>query len=1588
MKTTGKRLWSTLLALCLLLTLLPGPTLAAGDAGEGGPSSIGAPAEPEEPGLPEGPEGDMEADALAVSLFSAPSVAADGTFVYANGIPIVIKADGGGTYIYDSTGQDKLLDRDVSGHTIIGGSKQAPGTEVGDTSIVMESGQVAWIYGGDLYSCREGDTSVVVTGGKVYAICGGSFGSDGDTAFGQLDGDTSVELSGGQVNFVFGGGYTAGTSVSGTASIHLKAGAQVTPDTGLGVGSAVYGGAQAGTVGNTRITVDGGVAVVSALFGGGAEPTSQVTGQAAIEFGGNTSQDGWIHGGPRSGSVGDVEIILNDGASLGNTVWAGGQLEDSTVRSTRLILAGAQAGYVYGGSEFGQVTGDVVVDVARGGVDRVWAGGYAPSSGVGGDTTVNAGAPVRYVIAGAGYEGPVDGSAQILLDAAGWDQAELPLLSGSSNNAALDLVAGGTALTISGTPAAGALTAKDDIRGFDTITLSDTVLRVDGDVMYQNTAVMPQDLVLTGNTVLGLVTGGLAVAGGFSGGGTVELWEGFRLSVAGEMTGTTALKLKPAPGSSSLGSPVAVASGPKVGPEWFELTEPVDYTLRQKGDQVLAYSGTAVELTITGPDQPLYGDPLPITVQAGRELTALTLTVRKESGQQVWQETMATSGGKAAFGDLGRLEAGRYVLTAEVRDQGLYGSAVRPLEIGKRPLTLSDPPAFSRTYEKGTVDVWVPATHFQGCTLTGYLPGDSGGIPRLTEGDTLLYRMTTPGAGTGKEAAPAFLQIPLTDYPDPADEAQEKAAQVYRNYTIQPPALAIHITPLPIASIVFASELYNYPVGTPLSQRPLVGGSIEWGVFSWKDPDYDPPVGTADVEAVFTPFDLIDHDFSGVEGWDPATQTVVRTLSVHTIKREKPADGVLSKTCAVGDTDRAVTLSLTGQPVGYPADAGGVRYSYTGSGDLGGLRDVKVEGDGLGFTIPGGTPAGATVPIPITVSSDLYADSTLTVKVVLTEKTVVEIGGISLTGLTEARKTYDGLPVGYTGDPDAGAYTGDLVYTWTTADGVLLGEAPKDSGTYILAVQVPDSDPTYTGRLELAFEILLARLEVKAEDRKVAVGAPAPSYTAVIQGLAPGEQAQVEFDCAYTQGSGAGTYPITPKGIRFQQGDPGNYRVAYLPGALTAAEQYRVTVENGQGGGDYFAGDTVTVTADPAPSGRKFTGWSADPGVDLDDSGSASASFPMPACPVTLTALYASTSSGGGGSTSTTTKTVKNPDGSTTTIKTNKATGTVTETTKYPDGTVETVETKKDGTVTETVKGKDGSTSQTVTRADGSVGYEAVSPDGVKVEAETDPHGKTTASAVIPEKALKAGGPVTLPLPAVKAERDAGGAATIAITVPQGETARVEVPVADMGPGVVALLVRADGGESVVMTAIPTEGGLLVEVKGEAVFKIVDGAKSFLDVPEDHWGAASIQFAAARGLFSGTGPDTYDPDSTMTRAMLWTVLARMDGQTGHGGETWYEKGMEWAVARGVSDGADPAGALTREQFVTMLWRYAGSPAAGGSLEGFPDRGAAGAFAVDALGWAVGAGVIQGVDGGRLDPGGSATRAEAAAILTRFLCLTA
>jgi hypothetical protein len=160
---------------------------------------------------------------------------------------------------------------------------------------------------------------------------------------------------------------------------------------------------------------------------------------------------------------------------------------------------------------------------------------------------------------------------------------------------------------------------------------------------------------------------------------------------------------------------------------------------------------------------------------------------------------------------------------------------------------------------------------------------------------------------------------------------------------------------------------------------------------------------------------------------------------------------------------------------------------------------------------------------------------------------------------------------------------------------------------------------------------------------------------------------------------------------------------------------------------------------------------------------------------------------------------------------------------------------------------------------------------------------------------------------------------------------------------------------------------------------------NFTDLVSGAWYQEYVDYVVANGLMSGVDTNSFSPNTSMTRAMVMTVLARMDGTDTAvtDGSAWYTKAMNWSISKNVSDGSNPNGNITREQLVTMLWRYAGEPTATADLSGFGDSAKISDYAKTAMQWAAANGFIGGDTDKKLNPTANSTRAEVSKILALY-----
>lgn len=214
--------------------------------------------------------------------------------------------------------------------------------------------------------------------------------------------------------------------------------------------------------------------------------------------------------------------------------------------------------------------------------------------------------------------------------------------------------------------------------------------------------------------------------------------------------------------------------------------------------------------------------------------------------------------------------------------------------------------------------------------------------------------------------------------------------------------------------------------------------------------------------------------------------------------------------------------------------------------------------------------------------------------------------------------------------------------------------------------------------------------------------------------------------------------------------------------------------------------------------------------------------------------------------------------------------------------------------------------------------------------------------------------------------------------IKEGETYTVLVDGTSVGTAE-AKLGTADSSSSM-STFKPGQGGQPNQNGSQAT------VGSFKDVPRNSWFASAVQYVTSNSLMNGTSTTAFSPNATMSRGMLMTVLARYAGESTEGGTVWYEKGMNWAKSKGVSDGSAPNRNITREQLAAMLYRYAGEPDGAADLSAYTDAGSVSAYAEKAVQWCVKNGILTGKTSSTLAPKATATRAECAAMLQRFAAL--
>ena len=243
----------------------------------------------------------------------------------------------------------------------------------------------------------------------------------------------------------------------------------------------------------------------------------------------------------------------------------------------------------------------------------------------------------------------------------------------------------------------------------------------------------------------------------------------------------------------------------------------------------------------------------------------------------------------------------------------------------------------------------------------------------------------------------------------------------------------------------------------------------------------------------------------------------------------------------------------------------------------------------------------------------------------------------------------------------------------------------------------------------------------------------------------------------------------------------------------------------------------------------------------------------------------------------------------------------------------------------------------------------------------------------------------------------------------KGETVTITVS-PDAGYELDALTVTDKDGKAIRLTDkgngkytfTMTDGKVTVKATFAKTESKPEPVSSFTDVNADDWFAEAVQYVLDQGMMNGTSATSFSPDATTTRGMIVTILHRLEGEPTAAASdfsdvaagTWYADAVAWAAENGVVNGVSktsfaPNAPITREQLAAILFRYAqfkGYDVSVGedtNILSYTDAGQISEYAIPAMQWACGAGVITGMGDGTLNPQGTATRAQVATMLMRF-----
>ena len=651
--------------------------------------------------------------------------------------------------------------------------------------------------------------------------------------------------------------------------------------------------------------------------------------------------------------------------------------------------------------------------------------------------------------------------------------------------------------------------------------------------------------------------------------------------------------------------------------------------------------------------------------------------------------------------------------------------------------------------------------------------------------------------------------------------------------------------------------------------------------------------------------------------------------------------------------------------------------TYTVASKSSEIASASMDGSQLTFNLASGLTDAGTAAITVDVTGFTnYSKVTVTVDIELTDKTTVTV---DMSDIVLVNRDFNGEALTYTGEAKADGYNGAFTYTWQDAEGNALTEAPTDAGTYRLVASVSDT-VFYAGSNYVTVTIAPKEVTVTALDKSAYVGSTAPDLSApvagkdyTISGLVDDTVVTVTLSCTPDM-SKAGEYAITPSASE----ESGNYTLTYVNGKLTvsyipyipstpnAPTTQKVTVP--------ISSDEETIYVDTKVKGDTATidyvnldHLDTVIGDHVEEIGTVTIDFSVLDRPITTVEIPAN------------------------------AVKEIADAVNDPHNDAYSFEViLTDGT---SIEFDAEAMAEKAAQADGNdITISIVSHEDAKLTSAQE---YIVGDHVAFDINVTSGG---------EHISDMGG--KISVHVPY------ELKQGERAGGIVVYYVDDFGNRERCETSyepikkrvnFKTDHLSLYMIDYDAALaESCDGvtnclSKAFSDLDTSLWYHEATDYVLENGLMNGVGNNLFDPNGTTSRAMIVTILWRLEGEPvvnylmqfeDVAAETWYTEAVRWAASEGIVEGYSntsfgPNDPITREQLATILYRY--EQYKGGGFTGawmflldYTDRDKVSDWAYEAMCWTTMHGVINGKGDGILDPKGSAKRCEAAQMLMNYL----